>query len=190
MVGGTPTAASDPMKKQNMVTGILRPTPPSSEIVSAWVRSMTAPTMRKSRSLKNTWFAMCRRPPAMPRLVPTATPSTMYPIWLTVDQMNTSLRLFWSMACTALYSSVNAPIHAVAYMTACCEKRPPCPGIARIRSRRRGTASRGRRQRSSAARRRCSRTRAWGPAPGASASRCAGKPGAAFIQKPDGPSGS
>lgn len=34
----------------------------------------------------------------MPRLVPTATPSTMYPIWLTVDQMNTSLRLFWSMA--------------------------------------------------------------------------------------------
>ena len=116
------------MKKQNMVTGILRPTPPSSEIVSAWVRSMTAPTMRKSRSLKNTWFAMCRRPPAMPRLVPTATPSTMYPIWLTVDQMNTSLRLFWSMACTALYSSVNAPIHAVAYMTACCEKRPAVSG--------------------------------------------------------------
>ena len=117
LVGGTPTAASDPMKKQNMVTGILRPTPPSSEIVSAWVRSMTAPTMRKSRSLKNTWFAM-----------PTATPRTMYPIWLTVDQMNTSLRLFWSMACTALYSSVNAPIHAVAYMTACCEKSPAVSG--------------------------------------------------------------
>ena len=32
------------------------------------------------------------------------------------------------MACTALYSCVNAPIHAVAYMTACCEKRPAVSG--------------------------------------------------------------
>ncbi len=54
LVGGTPTAASAPTKKQNMVTGILRPTPPSSSMVSACVRSITAPTMRKRRSLKKT----------------------------------------------------------------------------------------------------------------------------------------
>ena len=64
LVGGTPTTDRPAMANMHRVKGILRPMPPRSSRLSAWVANITAPQTRKSRSLKNTWLITCSMPPA------------------------------------------------------------------------------------------------------------------------------